>query len=110
MFPSLVLLPPLIAIPVVGIVYADTRQRRLPWQTRLSWSASAGLVSLGEFLLVFTFDSLLSRAYFLVLDDPIVVHSPRELLTGPRIAGVAVSAMTVFTYGIASRYGPLYTP
>lgn len=68
-----------------------------------------GLVSLGGFLGAFVFDRVLSRAYFLVLERQVVVHSPRELLMGLFIVGLSVSAIAVLIYGIGSRFGPLKT-
>lgn len=101
------LVSPLITILVMGVVYADTNRRALARRTRLRWTVGVGLVSLGGFLGAFAFDSVLSRAYYLILGRPVVVHTPRELLTGLFIVGLTVSAIAVLVYGIGSRSGPL---
>ena len=110
MFPHPLLVSPFVALLVAAGVYADAGRRSLPRGTRLGWTIGTGIVSLGGFVLAFTLESVLFRAYFLTLGRPVVVHSPSELVTFLFLVGLAVSAVTVLGYGVGSRYGPFKAP
>lgn len=103
------LVSPLVTLLVMGIVYTDTKRRALTLRTRVQWTVGVGFVSFGGYLGAYAFDDVLSRAYSLIFGGPVVVHSPREFLTGLFTVGLMVSVLAVLTYGIGSRFGPLKT-
>lgn len=102
------LLAALFVVPVaVALVHADAARRGLPSRTRRRWCVATGLISLGGFVASAVLDGALARAYDALLGRPVVVVTPLQLLTGLVLVGLAVSALAVLTYGVASRYGRL---
>ncbi|MBV0903755.1 hypothetical protein [Haloarcula salina] len=98
----------LFVVPVaVALVLVDAGKRGLSRRTRRRWSGGVGVVSLGGFVASAALDGALVPAYNALLGRPVVVVTPLQLLTGLVLVGLAVSALAVLTYGVASRYGPL---
>lgn len=103
-----VLLGGLVVAAVATItVYADALRRDVPRRTRHLWAGSVGFVSSGAFVGLCAFGEVLYRAYLGLMGTPKVVHSPRGLVTGLLVGGLAVSSVAVLAYGVGSRYGPL---
>jgi len=102
------LLAALFVVPVaVALVLADAGKRGLSRRTRRRWSVGVGVVSLGGFAAAAVLNGSLVSAYNALLGRPVVVVTPLQLLTGLVLVGLAVSALSVLTYGLASRFGPL---
>lgn len=89
-----------------GVVYTDSTRRGLARRTRFRWTGSVALVSLTCFAGAFTFETALARVALAATGRPVVVTSPRELLTWLTLVGLFVSAVAVLGYGFGSRVGP----
>lgn len=89
-----------------GLVFVDTVRRGFSTKNQLLWSGIVGSVSLGGFVTVYVFDSVLYRLYIELTGSSAVVPVPRELAEGFLIISLALGVLAVLTYGFGSRYGP----
>lgn len=99
------LAPVLSVVPFLaaGLVYADAHRREVGRRRRLWWSVAVGVVSAAGFLGALAFDGPLFRAYVALTGTAPVVTSPRHLLAGLLLLGLAISAAAVLAYGAGSR-------
>lgn len=105
-----ILFAPPIVLLTMAVVFGDTHRRALPVRTKIAWTLGVGLLSLIGFVFVFSFDSTLYRQYLLLLDKPLVVRTPYDLLMWLFTVGTAFSAVLCLIYAVGTRVGRHHTP
>ncbi|GCF14161.1 hypothetical protein Harman_20960 [Haloarcula mannanilytica] len=105
------LLPAFVALfvsPVAAaLVYADASRRDLSQRYRTIAAAAVGVASFGGFLAAAVFGNGLFSVYYRLLDRRFIAVTPIDLLFSLLLFGLAITALAVVGYGVASRYGPL---
>lgn len=105
---SIVLLSGLfIGAMAAGLVLADTIRRNLPNRARYLWAGGVGVVSVGGFLAVYSFDNTLYQLYLTASASPLIAPLPREVAVAFLLIPLTGSSLAVLAYGFGSRYGPL---
>jgi hypothetical protein len=105
------LLPVFVALFVspaaAALVYADARRRDLSHRYCTAAASAVGLASFGGFVAASVFGSGLLSSFYRLLDRPVIAVTPLDLLLSLLFFGLAITAVAVLGYGLASRYGPL---
>ncbi|MDS0219800.1 hypothetical protein NDI54_00340 [Haloarcula sp. S1AR25-5A] len=105
------LLPVAVALFVspaaAALVYADARRRDLSRRHCTAAASAVGLASFGGFLVAALFGTGLFSVYYRLLNRPVIVVTPLDFILSLVSFGLAVTALAVLGYGVASRYGPL---
>lgn len=95
----------LVAPIAAAVAYADATRLGQGARERLAWALAVGSGSFSGFLLAHRFDDALTRVYLHDVKAAPVLTSPYELLALHLTVGVAVSAASVVSYGVAVRFG-----
>lgn len=101
---------PFVALTAGAVVYADARRRGLSTDRRLTRAAFVALLCLCTYPVVYALRDGLVGAYVAAVGGPVVVTSPRTLVTALFAVGTIACLGVVVGYALVTRLSGAGSP